>query len=301
MRTSRIRKKLGQNQPVLVTTLHFADPSLFELASLMGFDGLWLDMEHHSHSMETAQNLMRAARVGQSDLMVRPAKGEFMRLGRMLEAGAQGIIYPRCESAAEAAEVVKWAKFPPLGKRGIDGGGADMPYCSMPVAQYVKEANEQTFIVIQIEEEEAVAHVEEIFAIDGVDAVFLGPGDFSALGGYPGQLTHPRIEAAVERIATAAKRAGKHWGRPVVNSTDEAQRYLDMGARFLGYNSDLQIIKSGLEKIQRDFVPLGFTFENHLTPAATPSHSPLHGPHHKRTPIIAPTAEAERVAIPLQN
>jgi 4-hydroxy-2-oxoheptanedioate aldolase len=91
MRQSLIISKLKRNVPALITTLHLADPSVFELASLMGFDGIWLDMEHHAHSMETAHNLMRAARVGRSDILARPAKGEFMRMARMLEAGAQGI------------------------------------------------------------------------------------------------------------------------------------------------------------------------------------------------------------------
>src|SRR5690606_31357815 len=131
----------------------------------------WIDLEHHAHSMETATNLMRAARVGASDIIARPAKGEFMRMGRLLEAGAQGIMYPRCDDASEAREVVTWAKFPPLGRRGIDGGNPDMPYCSMPVAQYLKEANEETFLVIQIEDPLALDHVEEIAAVDGVDVI----------------------------------------------------------------------------------------------------------------------------------
>src|SRR6185295_7610090 len=107
-------------------------------------------MEHHGYSLETANHLMRAARVGGADIMCRPAKGEFMRMGRMLEAGAQGILYPRCDNAAEAAEVVKWSKFAPLGSRGFDGGNCDMPYCTMPINQYVKAANDQTFVAIQI-------------------------------------------------------------------------------------------------------------------------------------------------------
>src|SRR4029079_9656066 len=134
MRRSRILAKLARHEPVFVTTLHLADASLFEMTSLMGFDGIWIDREHHGHSLETAQNLMRAARVGASDIIARPAKGEFMRLGRMLESGAQGIMYPRCDDAREAAEAVKWAKFPPLGRRGFDGGNADMPYCGAPVS-----------------------------------------------------------------------------------------------------------------------------------------------------------------------
>ena len=73
----------------------------------MGFDGIWLDLEHHAHSVETANQLMRAARVGGADIVARPAKGEFMRMGRLLEAGAQAIMYPRCDDPEEAAEVVR--------------------------------------------------------------------------------------------------------------------------------------------------------------------------------------------------
>lgn len=277
MRKSRIRAKLAQNQPVLVTTLHFCDPTVFELTSLMGFDGIWIDLEHHSHSLETAQNLMRAARVGQSDIVARPAKGEMMRMGRILEAGAQGIMYPRCGSAAEAAEVVKWAKFPPLGKRGIDGGNADMPYLSMPLADYLREANEQTFIIIQIEEESALDNVEEIAAVEGVDVIMLGPGDYSALEGFPGDMEHPDLVAAADRIAAAAKRHGKHWGRPV-STVAEAQKYIANGARFLPHGSDIGTVKKGLEQIQDDFAQIGFTFNNQLNGDTTAKHH-LSTPH----------------------
>jgi 4-hydroxy-2-oxoheptanedioate aldolase len=276
MRASRICAKLDRDLPVLLTTLHLADPSVFELASLMGFDGIWLDLEHHAHSLETAQNLMRAARIGESDVVARPAKGEFMRLGRLLEAGAQGIMYPRCDDAAEAAEVVKWAKFPPLGKRGCDGGNPDMPYCSMPLEQYIREANRETFVVIQIEEESALSNVDEIAAIDGVRVIFLGPGDFSSLGGFAGQWDHPRLQQACEQIAAAAQRHGKHWGRPVFSVAD-AQKCIAMGARFLPHCSDMNLVKSGLERIQRDFAGAGFSFENRL--AAAPRLAQLPGPH----------------------
>jgi 4-hydroxy-2-oxoheptanedioate aldolase len=276
MRSSRILAKLANNTPALLTTLHFCDPSVFELTSLMGFDGIWVDLEHHAHSLETAQNLMRAARVGSSDVVARPAKGEFMRLGRLLEAGAQGIMYPRCDDAAEAAEVVKWAKFPPLGKRGCDGGNPDMPYCSMPLDRYIKEANEQTFVVIQIEEETALTCVDEIAAVKGVDVIFLGPGDFSSLGGYPGQWNHPRLTQAAEQIAAAARRHGKNWGRPVF-SVEDAQRCIAMGARFLAHTSDITIVKNGLEQLQRDFAVAGFSFDNRLQPQATQNRTPA--PH----------------------
>src|SRR5215468_4126447 len=177
MRPSKIKAKLKRNEPVLLTTLHLTDPSLYELASLMGFDGIWMDLEHHGYSVETAMALMRAARVGSADILARPAKGEFMRLGRMLEAGAQGIMYPRCDDAAEAREVVTWSKFAPLGRRGIDTGNPDTPYCMMPLPEYIRAANEQTFIVVQIEDPAALENVEAIAAVEGVDVLFFGYGD----------------------------------------------------------------------------------------------------------------------------
>src|SRR5688572_19329424 len=118
MRFSRVKAKLRRGDPALIVTCHFTDPSVYELTSLLGFDGIWLDLEHHATSLETAGNLMRAARVGGADIVARCARWESMRMGRILEAGAQAIMYPRCETAAEAAEVVRWAKFAPEGQRG---------------------------------------------------------------------------------------------------------------------------------------------------------------------------------------
>lgn len=263
MRKSVIKAKLARNEPVLLTQLHFTDQSVFELTSMMGFDGIWMDLEHHTYSVQTATGLMRAARVGTTDILARPGKGEFMRLGRLLEAGAQGIMYPRCDDEKEAAEVVKWAKFAPLGKRGFDGGNPDMPYCTMPMADYIRVANEQTFILIQLEEQCAVDRVEAIAEVPGVDIIFLGPADFSVLSGFAGQWDDPRMTRALQRVAAAARKAGKHWGTPAF-SVDHAKRLLDMGARLLCHNADILMVKNGLEQIQEKFSPLGFTFNNQL-------------------------------------
>ncbi len=265
MRTSRIIEKFGRNEPVLITLLHFTDPSVYELTTLMGFDGIWMDMEHHCYSLETAGGLMRAARIGASDIIARPGKGEFMRMQRMLEAGAQGIMYPRCDDAAEAREVVQWAKFPPMGKRGVDGGNPDMPYLSMSMPQYIKEANEQTFIIIQVEQPNTLENIDEIAAIDGVDVLMLGPGDFSVHSGFPGDMENEKMTAAIKRISEAAQRAGKKWGLPVAN-VEAAKRMLDLGASMLLYNADIVAVKLAQEQMQEDFAPLGFTFENRLAP-----------------------------------
>jgi 4-hydroxy-2-oxoheptanedioate aldolase len=265
MRPSRVKQKLLRDEPALITTLHLIDPSIFELTSLMGFDGIWMDMEHHTYSLQTASELMRAARVGVSDIIARPAKGEFMRMQRMLEAGAQGIMYPRCDNAEEAAEVVRWAKFPPLGERGCDAANPDQPYLTQPLEEYLEAANRETFIVVQIEQPRTVEHIEKIAAVEGVDVLMIGPGDLSIQSGIPGQLDHPKMQEVTRRVAESARQEGKNWGCPS-SSPQHTQQLLEMGARFICYNADILMVKSGLEKTRQDFTPLGFTFDDQLTP-----------------------------------
>lgn len=260
MRTSRIKAKLRRNQPVFISALHLNDPAVFEMASLQGLDGLWLDMEHQARSMETANQLVRAARVGTSDVMIRIAKGEFLRMSRALEVGAQGIMYARCSDADEAREVVRWAKFAPLGTRGVDSAGADNPYCMTPLVDYLKAANEQTFLVIQIEDPQALEQAEAIAAVEGVDVVFFGPGDFSILSGVAGQWDHPLLEDAMQRISAAVKKHGKHWGMPIFG-VDFGRKVLELGGRFLCHGCDLTLIRTGFEELQQRFAPLGVTFE----------------------------------------
>jgi 4-hydroxy-2-oxoheptanedioate aldolase len=263
MRTSKIKAKLRKNEPVLLSTLHLPDPALFEMTSLLGWDGIWLDMEHRGVTLETAANLARAARVGASDMMIRPAKGEFMRMGRILEIGAQGIMYPRCDNADEARQVVRWAKFYPQGERGVDSGGPDNPYCFLPLAEYLKKANEETFLVIQIEDPKALEHADAMAAVDGVDILFLGPGDFSILSGIAGQWDHPKIKDAMKKVSSAAAKAGKHWGMPIF-SVEHAQEVLALGGRFLCHGCDLLMVKTALEEIQKKFTPLGVTFDRRI-------------------------------------
>jgi 4-hydroxy-2-oxoheptanedioate aldolase len=253
MRPSIVKRKLARKEPVVGITLHLTDPSLYEMASLMGFDYIWMDLEHHAYSVETASNLMRAARVGSSDIMARPGKGEFMRLGRLLESGAQGILYPRCDDADEARQVVRWSKFAPLGTRGIDGANPDMPYCSMDPAEYVRMANAETWIVIQIEDPQALKHADEIAAVEGVDVVMLGPADFSILCGVPGQFEHPKVEEALNVVARAADRHGKAWGT-IASTPERARQLVERGALWTTCGCDLIWVKNGLEQARADIV-----------------------------------------------
>jgi 4-hydroxy-2-oxoheptanedioate aldolase len=263
MRSSKIKAKLTQDTPALCVQLHLTDASVFELTSLLGFDGIWMDLEHHGYSVETAGQLMRAARVGSADIVARPGKGEFMRMGRLLELGAQAIMYPRCESAAEAAEVVRWSKFAPLGTRGFDGSGVDAAFMTAPIADYLAHANRETLVIIQLEDQQAIDQADAIAATPGVDMIMLGPADFSILGGFPFEFNHPKVEQALAAVAVAARNAGKHWACTSTLAT--AKRAIEMGSRLLFCNADIVMIKNGLEQMQIQFAPLGFTFDNRLS------------------------------------
>src|SRR5688572_9412873 len=125
---SRVIAKWSSGQPASCLAVHLTDPSVCELISLMEFDCIWIDLEHDATSEQTAGHMIRAARAGGAGaggaasggayVMVRPARGEFARAARMFELGAKGIMYPRCESAEEARELVRWTKFARIGERG---------------------------------------------------------------------------------------------------------------------------------------------------------------------------------------
>jgi 4-hydroxy-2-oxoheptanedioate aldolase len=256
MRKSIVKAKLARKEPCLGVALHFIDPTVYEMASLVGFDYIWMDLEHHATGVETAWNLMRAARVGKADIMARPAKGEFMRMGRLLEAGAHGILYPRCDNADEAREVVRWSKFAPQGTRGFDGGNPDMPYCRGDFHEYIREANDQTWIVIQIEDPKALEHVDEIAAVEGVDVIMLGPADFSILSGIPGQFQHPLIDQALQKIKAAADRHGKAWGTTAATPA-RVRELIERGALWTTCGCDLVWVKQGMEQARREMEALG--------------------------------------------
>jgi 4-hydroxy-2-oxoheptanedioate aldolase len=267
MRRSTVKSKLSRDEPAFIVTLHLTDPAVYEMASGLGFDGIWIDLEHHPVSLETVAALMRAARVGSSDLIARPAKGEFMRLGRLLESGAQGIIYPRCSSNVEAAEVVAWSKFAPLGKRGFDGSNPDNRYCELPLPDYIQQANRETFVVIQLEDRHAIAAADQIAAVEGVDALMLGPADFSISEGVPGDFSHASVLDAARRVADAARAAGKHWGMPVF-SEEHAHQLLDMGARLLFQGADIVMLRQALEASLRNFDALRLWHQDRSTASA---------------------------------
>jgi 4-hydroxy-2-oxoheptanedioate aldolase len=288
MRASRVRQRWAHGMPALVTMAAFTDPASTELIGLLGFDCVWIDLEHTSTTLDQAAQMFRAARVGGADVMARPGKGEFMQMGRLLEAGAMGILYPRCDDAAEAREVVRWAKFAPLGERGCAGTNPDAPYDMIGRAQYVREANEHTWVAIQIESPAAVKHARAIAEVEGVDVVFFGLGDFAVLSGIPGQFEHPHVNEAMRIVCRETLAAGKRFGTVGLN-VEHTKRVLAMGATLVCSGVDMLWVKRGLEELKSQYGPLGFAFDGQEAqprPMVRPHFHPLDGvPAHDGIPV----------------
>lgn len=260
MRASRVKQRWADGQCVLATVAHFHDPQSAELIGMMGIDCLWIDLEHQPLGMNQLENMCRAARVSGMDVMARPARGEFQRMARLLEAGANLIMYPRCESAEEARQIVQHGKFPPLGKRGFFSASADNPYCLTPMEQYLKEANEQTILLAQVECPVGVANASAMAEVEGIDMLFFGPGDFSIAAGVPGRFDAKVLQDAMAVTAQAALQAGKRFGTLVPNP-EYARRAIDLGASLITYGGDLHFVREALVKVRQQFGEIGISFE----------------------------------------
>lgn len=233
MRKSRVLNKLRAGEHVLAAAIgRITEPWIAEVVGRIGFDLIWYDLEHRAFSEATIDPIALACRATDIDLMVRVRKGGYDSPMRALEFGATGIMVPHIKSAEEARQWVEWTKFPPLGKRGLDGAGADAMWGLQGGLDYLREANEETFLVLQIEDREAVECVEAIAQVPGVDMLFVGPADLSLSYGVPLEFQNPVLIEATERVAAATKAAGNWWGT-VSGTPAAAQTALDRGARMV--------------------------------------------------------------------
>lgn len=238
MRKSKTLEKIRNGGWALATAVGIGGARVAELAGYIGFDCLWLDMEHKPCSQMDIFHMIMGARAADIDCVVRVRKQGYLDYFRALEDGAAGIMVPHVKSAAEAAQIVKNAKYPPLGARGMDFAGADSRYMLDDELCNMKHANRETFVMIQIEDKEALDDIENIAATPGIDAFFVGPADLSSSLGVFEKDDKGIMEEAIELIAAEAKKNGKWWGLPV-GSVELAQKYLDMGASFINYSSDI--------------------------------------------------------------
>ena len=242
-----IKDKLSKGETVrLFGVGQLISPKLIEILGLHGgFDGLWLDFEHAGFTMKDVELATLAADAHGLDHFVRLPATDYATIMRSLEAGANGVMVSMVRSPEEAEQAVRWAKFYPKGERGMNGGNRDGKFGLTPIADYARQANERTFVGIQVETAGAIASVGEIARVPDVDLVFVGPADISQVMGVPGDFENPKCLNAIEGIARACREAGKPWG-VVPRGPEYAGRMADWGCTMFVLGFDIHTLHAGI-------------------------------------------------------
>jgi 4-hydroxy-2-oxoheptanedioate aldolase len=251
MRRSRVLQKLRAGKMASCVKLNLGDPRVAEIAAASGVDCIWICLEHVPNDLREVENQIRAAKLYDVDSVVRVPRGSYSDLIHPLEMDATGIMVPHVMSADDARQIVRQTRFHPLGRRAIDGGNADGGFCTVPVADYIRQANEERFLIVQIEDPEALGEVDAIAQVPGIDCILFGPGDFSHALGCVGQTSDPRVVAAERQVAAAALRHGKFAG--AVASPDTLAAKLALGCRFINVGADVLALTEYFGRISRVF------------------------------------------------
>jgi 2-dehydro-3-deoxyglucarate aldolase len=246
------------NSPVIGSWINSGSPVIAELMSASGFDYLVLDAEHSAIDVAQTQVLIQAINSGNPECfpMVRLPGNSYSETKRYLDAGAMGIIVPLINSAEEAKEVVRSAKYPPEGERGV-GFGRSHGY-GFKFDEYMKMANKNTFICIQIEHITAVNNLDQILAVKGIDAAFIGPYDLAASMAITAQFEHPDYIHALEKIISGCRKYNISPGIHVVQPDSEiVVEKIKHGFKMIAFSLDITMIgtacRKGLIEIKKGF------------------------------------------------
>ena len=204
------KAKLKAGKAVIGMRMDFTSSALVESLSGLGLDFVYFDLEHGPSSVESCQDMCRAAEVGGLTPLVRVSSYDIGYTDRLLDSGAMGIIFPHCNTKKDAEAAVRAVKYPPEGERGA--GGRPLTLSGMSITDYVPPANRETMIITMIEEMEALDNLSEILTVEGLDVLWIGRVDLSVSAGIPGKLDDPKVQDAVKRIIAEGNAAGKTVG-----------------------------------------------------------------------------------------
>lgn len=245
MRKNTAKQRLRQGKTVIGCWLEeVRTPAVTHLLAAAGLDFLIVDMEHGSYNLETMADIVRMARLVEITPIVRVPDLTWERVGRILDAGAQGLMLPRVETPDQVRDFVSYLKYPPAGRRGMASGLGNTDFRWVTTPEYIAHANAETLVIVQIENTTAVANLDELAQVPGVDVFFIGPEDLSISMGLAGQQGHPQVQETISQIiATAAQRNIA----PGIHTSDPAAigPLHDQGVRFIAYASDIEFIFNG--------------------------------------------------------
>lgn len=246
MRENTTKRTLAAGGVAIGTMgFEFNTTGIGRIVGAAGCDFVIYDMEHTGWSIETIRMLMATTRAADTVPMVRVPATEYHLLSRPLDVGAMGLMVPMVQDEAQARTIVHSAKYPPQGRRGCAFGVAHDDYTGGDVFAKMTEANEEVFLIAQIETATGVENVDGIAAVEGIDCIWIGHFDLTASLGIPAQFDHPDFQRAVDKVVEAGARHNKACGI-MAGSVANAQDWLARGFRAVAYNGDLWIYQTAL-------------------------------------------------------
>jgi 4-hydroxy-2-oxoheptanedioate aldolase len=244
------KQAIAAGKPQIGLWLSLSSNYSAEVCAGSGFDWLLLDTEHSPNEIDMVLGQLQAIAPYPSHPVVRVAWNDAVIVKRTLDVGAQSLLFPFVQSAEEAVRAVAATRYPPRGIRGVAGTTRATRFGR--VKDYAKRAHEETCVLIQVETQEAVDAIGEIAKVDGVDGIFIGPADYHASLGYPGETANPavlpKIDDAIRRIRASGKAPG-------ILTPDEklARRYLELGALFVAVGADVGLLARGSDALAAKF------------------------------------------------
>jgi 4-hydroxy-2-oxoheptanedioate aldolase len=246
LRENLFKRRLGEGakQPGLWLTLESANAT--EILAGAGYDWLLLDMEHTTVDPSQVADHVRAAYGGTAELLVRVPWNEPIMVKRLLDAGVRSLMFPCVQSAAEAKAAVSATRYPPHGIRGVSGNMRGNSFAR--VKDYAETYRREQCVIVQLESPKAIAAIEEIGAVDGVDALFVGPNDLAASMGLFGKPGAPEVNAVIADAVVRINKTGKAAG--ILNyNIPEARALFKAGFAFIAVNSDTSILARQSEAV----------------------------------------------------
>lgn len=259
-----VKTKLKADEPVFMPKVVYQDPALYELVGLLGYDCVWICNEHIGIDPSKLDSLIRACRASGMDAVIRFHPANYQALLHPLEMGAKGVMLSQVKTVKQVTDVVDWMKFFPEGHRGVDAVNAEAAFGLIPFKDYLKRANDENYLIAQIETLDSIDLIEEIAAVKGVDVLFVGPGDLSVNFGIPGEFDHPKMQEVYRRVIEAAKANGIAAGLSC--GFDKIPHFMEMGYRFFVGGSDYVTLKTRYTLLREDLEKMNFK----LRPAFQP-------------------------------
>jgi 4-hydroxy-2-oxoheptanedioate aldolase len=237
---NRFKQALREGRTQIGMWSHLCSPISIEILAHCGYDWLLIDMEHSPNDLQQVLSQLQAMTGGSATPIVRPPWNDMVTFKRLLDIGAQSLLVPYVQTEDEARQAVAYTRYPPMGVRGYAGAPRASHYGR--VQGYAQRNHEEICVLVQVETLQGLENLESIVRVDGIDGVFIGPGDLSAAMGYLANPKHPEVLATIDRAIARIRACGKAAG---ILTGDEAlaRHYVGQGCLFVAVGADQNLLR----------------------------------------------------------